>query len=60
MVNNETRLNEIEEALILFAAIIAGEPTDATAEEHEAAQSRCADLMQAMTDRMRKRIESKF
>lgn len=60
MVNNETRLNEVEEALILFGAILTGQPEDATPEEKESAVRRYAELMQGMTDRMLKRKESKF
>lgn len=60
MRNNETRLNEIEEAFMLFCAIMTGEPADATAKEKEAAQVRFAGLMQGMSDRMAKRNEGKF
>lgn len=60
MVNNETRLDEIEEAFMLFAAIITGEPSDATAEEKATALARYAELMQGMADRMTKRKEGKF
>lgn len=60
MVNNETRLNEIEEAFMLFCAIMGGEPADATAEEKETAMARYAELMQRMADRMTKRKEGEF
>lgn len=60
MANNQTRLDEIEEALILFAALLTGQPDDATAEEKAAAEKRFAELMQDMTDRAIKRKESNF
>ena len=60
MENNQTRLDEVEEALMLFAAIVSGEPTDATESERESAQLRYAELMQRMTDRLMKRKEKEF
>lgn len=60
MQNNETRLDEIEEAFMLFCAMLVGEPTDATEKEKETAQVRYAELMQGMTDRMVKRKERNF
>lgn len=60
MTNNETRLDELEEAFMLFCAIMGGEPADATDEDREVMQTRYAELMQGMTDRMAKRKEGKF
>lgn len=60
MENNQTRLDELEEAFMLFAAILAGEPTDATEDERLAAQSRFAEIIQVVRDRFLKRKENKF
>lgn len=60
MDSNQTRLDEIEEAFMLFAAIISGEPTDATEEERLSAQTRYAELMKRMGARFITRKESKF
>lgn len=48
----EQRVAEIEEAFQLFAAILTGEPTDATNEEKTAALSRFAVLMEGMKARL--------
>lgn len=60
MLSNEKRLDEIEEALMLFCAIMGSEPTDATDEGRNLMRARGAELMQGMTDRMAKRKEGKF
>ncbi len=51
VVSNEKRIAEVEEALMLFMAILMGEPADASPEEKEAAQARLAKLMEGIRDR---------
>lgn len=60
MTNNEKRLDELEEAFMLFAALIAGEPADAPEDQKQAAQARFAAIMEGVRDRFLKRKESKF
>lgn len=60
MLSNEKRIDEIEEAFMLFCAIMGGEPVDATDEDREVMQARYAELMQGMTARMAKRKERDF
>jgi hypothetical protein len=42
------RINELEEALLLFSGLLAGEPTDVTDEEKLAVQTRLAALFERM------------
>jgi hypothetical protein len=42
------RIYELEEALMLFMALVTGQPEDATEEEKLAAQTRLAELMEGM------------
>ncbi len=49
--SNVQRLDEVEEALMLFMAIMTGEPADATPAEKEAATTRLGFLMQGIADR---------
>lgn len=58
--NNETRLDEIEEAFMLFAMMATGQPSDATDEEKIKADARFAEIMESVRGRFLKRIESKF
>ncbi len=47
------RLDIVEEALMLFLALLTGQPEDATDEEKLAARTRLAQLMQGIADRLR-------
>ncbi len=47
------RLDQVEMALMLFMAILTGEPADATEEEKTAAQVELAGLMKAIAARHR-------
>ena len=49
--SNEQRLDEVEEAFMLFAALIGGEPSDATAEEKNVVALRFASLMESIRSR---------
>lgn len=50
--DNQTRIGELEESLVLFMAILTGEPADATEEEKLAAQTRLAQLMERIRGRV--------
>lgn len=54
-VPNEKRIDQIEEAFMLFTAIAIGQPEDATEEEKLAAQTRFAELMDGIRERFMKR-----
>lgn len=56
--SNQKRLDKLEEAFMLFAAIIAGEPANATEAEKSAAQARFAALMEVIRDRFLARKEA--
>lgn len=49
---HEERFAEIEEAFQLFAAILTGEPADATEDERAAALARFATLMERIKARL--------
>lgn len=47
----DQRIAEVEEALMLFMALLSGEPSDATEEEKAGAQLRLANLMEGIRNR---------
>lgn len=49
--SNEQRLDEIEEAFMLFASMIARQTSDATESENIAAQRRFAEVMDSIRSR---------
>ncbi len=56
--SNQIRLDEIEEAFIIFCAILAGEPADATPDEKQSAVIRYAEIMDRIRNRVVARKES--
>lgn len=52
----DQRIAEVEEAQMLFLAIIANEPADASMETLQQMKARLAYLMERMRDRMNARI----
>lgn len=53
--NDKKRLDDLEMGLMLFIAIITGQPEDATPEELEAAQIRFGSIMETMKERQTRR-----
>lgn len=53
MASSEERLDQVEMALMLFMAILTGEPADATPEEKTMAQEELAGLMRRIQARHR-------